>query len=219
MKIIPAILSNNPTEVKDLLYRCQDAGVDKVQVDIIDGVFADNKTVDPMVLEHIDTTVRYDIQLMTKEPINWVERCIRAGADRIIGHVEMMADQQEFVKKVTEFGLEVGLAIDLKTPVSAIDPLVINDLDVVLVMSVPAGYGGQEFDMSVMDKFSELNKLRSKDQTPFLICDDGGVTIQTAHDMAQLGVDEVAVGKRLFDGDLSTNIIKFQNAVHGRSST
>ena len=108
MQIIPSILSNNPNEARELVTRCQDAGVDRVEIDIIDGVYAANKTIDPIVFENIETAVMLDFQLMTKEPIAWVERCVRAGAERIIGHIEMMSNQREFVEKVAGFGLKVG---------------------------------------------------------------------------------------------------------------
>ncbi len=212
MKVIPSILSNDPSEVKDMLYRCQDAGVERVEIDIIDGIYANNKTIDPSALESIDVSLLIDIQLMVKEPIHWIEKSIRAGADRIIGHIEMMSDQREFIQKVQGFGCDAGLGIDLKTPISALNPAIVNDLDVVLVMSVPAGFGGQEFDLSVLEKFKQLNAIRKKDNTPFLIRDDGGVTIQNIDDVAELGVDEVSIGRRLFAGELAQNIKKFTEA-------
>ncbi len=214
MKIIPSILSNNPNEVKETLYQCQDAEVERVHIDIIDGVFANNKTIDPSALEEIETTLRYDIHLMVKEPANWIEKCIRAGADRVIGQIEMMTNQEEFVRKAQGFGIDAGLAIDLKTPVSQLSDYLLADVDLILVMSVAAGFGGQDFDDSVLDKFKELNKIRLTDSTPFKICDDGGVTIQTLPDMAELEVDEVVVGRKLFENDLAQNIQKYLQAAN-----
>lgn len=219
MKVIPSILSNNPNEVKELIYICQDAGVERVHIDIIDGQFANNKTIDPSVLETIESPLFLDFHLMTKEPLNWVERCIRAGADRIIAQVEMMSNQVEFVEKVAGFGMKVGLALDLKTSVDALDPAIVNDVDVVLVMSVPAGFGGQEFDFSILEKVKLLNQKRSQDNSPFKICDDGGVTTQNVDDVAELKVDEVVVGRKLFEGDLAHNINLYLDSANGQPST
>lgn len=213
VEIIPAILTNNTQELKDLLAKAEGV-VQRVQIDILDGVFADNKTIDPRALEAIETDLKFDFHLMVKEPVNWVERSLRAGAERIIGQVEMMTNQLEFVGKVQEVGLSVGLAIDVATGVDAIEPTILRDLDAVLVMSVPAGFGGQAFDSKVLKKIDELVEIRRSDQTPFKIIDDGGITLETIGRAHADGVDEVAVGKRIFEGDIKENIKNFQLAAH-----
>ncbi len=208
IEIIPAILTNNIGELKEKLAICEGI-VERVQIDIIDGVFANNKTIDPSVLANIDTNLKLDFHLMVDEPINWVEKCVGLGSDRIIGQIEKMSSQVEFVGKATSAGLKVGLAIDLATPVSKLDPLILNNLDVVLVMSVKAGFGGQKFDPSALLRINELNKIRSRDNTPFRICDDGGITLEWIDDVRREVVDEVSIGKRIFKGDLADNIKKF----------
>ncbi len=209
--IIPSILTSNPEEAKELITRCEGV-VDRVSIDIVDGKFAKNKTIDPSALSDIDTTLKIDYQLMVHEPVNWIERCIRGQGDRIIGHIENMSDQLEFLGKVQEAGLYIGLALDLKTDVSEIDPAILTNLDVVLVMSVPAGFGGQEFDKSVLHKVKKLDKNRIRDKTPFRIQIDGGVKLENISEIQSVGVDEVSVGRRIFEGNLSENIKKFQDA-------
>lgn len=213
MKVIPSILTNDPEDLKEKLKRAEGV-VDRVSIDIIDGVFANNKTVDPGVLEEIDTPLKIDYQLMTKEPVNWVERCVRGQADRIIGHVEMMTSQVEFIGKVGEVGLGVGLGLDMETPAEKIDSAILTDLDVVLVMSVPAGFGGQKFEPLVIEKIQQLDEIRSNDATPFVIQDDGGITFEYIDDLRLAGVDEVSIGNRIFDGDLKTNINRFLKAAY-----
>jgi len=220
IEIIPAILTNDINELKEKLALCEevqsiDLGlIDRVQIDIIDGVFANNKTIDPSVLGSIDTSLKLDFHLMVDEPISWVEKCVGLGADRIIGQIEKMSSQVEFIGKVTSTGLKVGLAIDLETPVSKLDSLVLNNLDVILVMSVKAGFGGQKFDTEVLSKIKLLDEIRSRDNTPFRICDDGGITLDKIGDVRREGVDEVSIGKRLFKGDLKENINKFRSATY-----
>lgn len=212
LKIVPSILTNDPDEAKQLIKRCEGV-VDRVSIDIIDGKFVNNKTIDPLVLMDLETNIKIDFQLMVVEPINWVEKCVRAGADRIIGHVEKMASQIEFLEKVTSLGISTGLALDLPTSVSTLDPSITSDLDVVLVMSVRAGFKGQEFDPSVLPKIVELDKIRSKDNNPFKIHVDGGVTVGVVNDIKKAGADEASVGLRIFEGDLKSNIETFSMGV------
>lgn len=211
MKIIPAILTSDLSEAREMISRCEGV-VDRVQIDVIDGIFADNKTVDPQVFFDIETDLKLDFHLMVKEPVNWVEKCVRAHADRIIGHIEHMSSQEEFIGKVQEVGLEIGLGVDIATAIEAMDETLVNSLDTILVMSVRAGFGGQEFDERALSKIEKLNEIRSLDVTPFTIMDDGGVTLSLIDDTKRAGVDEVVIGRRLFDGDLKENIERFLRA-------
>lgn len=213
IEIIPSILTNDPTELRELLSRCEGV-VERVSIDIIDGKFADNKTIEPDILFDIDTSLKIDYQLMVMEPINWVEKCVRGQADRIIGHVEKMSSQIDFVGKVQEVGASVGLALDLPTPVSKLDATILTNLDAVLIMSVQAGFGGREFSNDAIGKVKHLSEIKEHDKTPFRIQVDGGVTLEKIGKVNSAGADEVSVGRRLFDGDLSANIKKFQEEAH-----
>ena len=213
IEMIPSILTSDPEEARELIARCEGL-VDRISIDIIDGKYASNKTIDPSVFEKIDTSLLLDFQLMVYEPVNWVERCVRGQADRIIGHIEQMSDQVEFVGKVQEVGLSVGLGLDIETTVAKIDPTILTNLDIVLVMSVKAGFGGQEFDKRAINKIKELDEIRIRDDSPFKIHDDGGITLESIYNVHRMGVDEVSVGRKLFEGDLAKNLEKFQKAAH-----
>src|SRR5258706_751938 len=218
--IIPAILTDNVTELAAKVKRINDVSfvdgvnVRKIQIDIIDGVFVDNHTIDPANIVGLETDLGIDFHLMVKEPVNWVEKCANAGADRIIGQIEMMKDQIEFVGKVQETGLYVGLAVDLETPIAKLDPTILSNTDGVVLMAVKVGWGGQVFDKRVLMKIKELDEIRSRDKTPFKICVDGGETEEVIDDTYYAGADEVVIGKRLFEGDLAQNLKKFEQAVH-----
>jgi len=211
IKVIPSILTNDPDELKEMIAQVEGI-TDFVSIDIIDGKFADNKTIDPIVLSGVDTSLKLDFQLMVNEPINWVEKCASAGAERIIGHIEEMGDQVEFVGKVQEVGASIGLGIDIETPVSELDSTILTNLDAVLVMSVPAGFGGQKFDRRAIKKVKELDKIRVRDDTPYKIHVDGGVTVDNIKEIEKAGADEVSVGRMLFKGNLKENIDKFIKA-------
>lgn len=214
VEIIPAILTNDIREIEEKLTRAEGV-VKRVQIDIVDGVFAANRTIDPSFLGNIEADLSLDFHLMTKEPADWVERAVRGGADRIIGQIEKMTDQVAFIGKVAEVGLSVGLAIDLGTPVSALDPTIITNLDVVLVMAVKAGSGGQKFDERALNKIKQLDELRIRDDTPFRICVDGGETEDVIDETRFAGADEVVIGSRIFEGDLGVNLEKFRKAAYG----
>lgn len=210
VEVIPAILTNNFGEVEEKLNKLE-VLVDRVQIDIVDGVFANNKSIDPALLQPVETTLNLDFHLMTKDPINWVEKCIQGNADRIIGQIEKMDSQKEFVNKIMNKGLKPGLALDTETEVVKIDLEVVPLLDVILLMSYPAGFGGQPFDPKTYKKIDELFSLREKEKALFKICIDGGVTIDNIGKMIENGADEVAIGTRLFDGNLEENLDKFRN--------
>ena len=223
MKINPAILTADVKEALSMIGQVEEAldshirkHVDHVQVDIIDGIFVGNTTIIPEALADLDTSLQIDFQLMVREPIDWVERCVNPATDRVIGHIEQMSDQVGFVKKVQGLGYKVGLALDIKTPVYMIDPVILTNLDMVLVMSVPAGFGGKSFDKRAINKIKQLDKTRERDDTPYVICDDGGITFEFVDDLKHTGVDEVAIGRRIYKGNLKQNIEKFIEKAYGR---
>jgi len=211
MKIVPAILTDNPQELKRLVNLAEEH-FDQVQIDVLDGKFADNETIDPSVLAYVETNMNLDFQLMVQKPVSWVEKCIRAGAWRVVGHIEEMEDQFEFVKKVTESGVKVGLGLDLDTEIHKIQRKLIGDVDAIVVMSVAAGFGGQTFNDFVLEKIEQLARLKKSEGYNFQIVVDGGVTLEHMEDLAAMGVDEVVIGKRLFEGDVDDNIAKFAEA-------
>ncbi len=212
MLIIPAILTNNPKDFERLLSVC-DGVVDRVQIDVNDGSFLGEKSFLPEEMPYLDNNIYFDFHLMVKEPIHWLERCAHLGGDRVLAHIEVMSSQTSFVKECQLRGLKIGLALDVDTPVGLLDPLVLGDLDAVLLMGYPAGKGGQQFNESVFVKVQELIQMRKNDVSPFKICVDGGVWEDNIFKLYSLGVDEVAVGRRLFDGDLSVNIKRLEDRI------
>ena len=215
MQIIPSILTNNPQELKSLINLAE-GHVERIQIDIIDGKFAENKTIIPEALVYIETNLKLDFHLMVVEPVNWVESCVRAGADRIFGQVEKMTNQDEFVQKVVGTGSSVGLAIDLGTHLSALNNRLLLDIDAVLVMSVKAGFGGQVFNPSVLSKIKTLSDLKKEDPSPFQICVDGGITLSSIKSLIDAGADEASIGRRLLNENFAKNLAEYQKATHGR---
>src|SRR5581483_11466036 len=201
MIVIPAILTNDLDELTALLLKAERA-TDRVQIDVIDGKFAENETIDPQVLKNISTFLNFDFHLMVDEPVDWIDKCRSGERNRVIGQIEMMKSQGEFVQKVKERRFLAGLAIDLETPVEKLDEKVLPLVDLILLMSVKAGWGGQEFNLDVWDKIKSAVEMRKKLDADFKITVDGGVTKELISEMAGQGVNEVFVGRRIFEPDL-----------------
>jgi len=212
LEIIPTIFSNDIREVEEKILRLEGL-VKNVQIDIVDGQYVNNKTIVPSALENIDTNLGLDFHLMTKEPVDWVERAVRGGADRIIGKIEKMGNQIDFVGKVGEVGCDVGLALDISSLVSGLDSQALAGANVILVMGYPAGFEGQVFDTKAFEKIKKLSEIRQKEDLSFKILVDGGVNEINIKEIVKLGADEVAIGRRLFEGDISENIRKIQESI------
>jgi len=212
VEVIPSILTDSPNSLREMLD--QALGVaGRVHVDIIDGVYADNRTISPETLEGLKAPL-VDYHLMVNNPVVWIERCVLGQADRIVGHIEMMESQKEFIDCTHRAGSGVGLAVDLDTPVGEVESGVLCELDVVIVMSVKAGHGGQRFDSRALDKIEELDRLREDGHFKYRICDDGGIVFNNVGDVRCRGADEVNIGNRIFQGDLEKNIKDYQKAVY-----
>src|SRR5260221_2078995 len=208
MKIIPAILTNDLDQLVELEKEAEGV-VDRIQIDVIDHKFADNSTVDPSLLKNLNPNLDLDFHLMVKDPIEWIDHCVLKPKNRIIGQIAFMQSQKDFVEKVQRENCLAGLAVDLVTPIKNLDQEILPKVDVVLLMSVPAGFAGQEFSLEIWDKNERLVKIRSELNLKFKICIDGGVTKELVQQMAKAQVDEVAVGRRIFEPDLKQNLESF----------
>lgn len=189
--IIPAILEKNWEEIEKKLIVCQEFA-NTVHIDFIDGKFAPDTTfLDFEPFKNYSNYFTLEAHLMTEEPINHLDRLFKSGFKRFIGQVEKMADQVEFVAKGESLG-SVGLALDLSTPISEIK-VPFDDLDQILLMSVPAGESGQIFDNSVIEK---ITTLRSKYLGNIEL--DGGINDQTLPLAKEAGASMFCVTSFLF---------------------
>lgn len=171
-EVIPGILDKNWSEIERKIETIKTFS-NKIHIDIIDGKFADNLTfLDPTPFSKFTNEIYLEAHLMVDEPINYLDSFSKAGFKRFIGHIEKMSDQEEFVARGELLG-EVGLALDFQTQVDEIK-VPLDDLDFVLVMTIQAGFSGQEFQDSALEKVKEL---RSKTQIPIEV--DGGINEQT----------------------------------------
>lgn len=189
IKVVPGILESNKGEVERKIEKVKDI-VDEVMVDIIDGKFASNKTIEVEDLADIYGEMSLGVQLMVEEPVKQLNDCAEVGVDLAIGQIELMRDQMEFIRKARSLEILPGLALDLKTPIEDIEEEAIVKVSEILLMSVPAGFSGQSFDDKVLDK---IKRLRADVRFKGNIWVDGGVNEKTIEKCVRAGANRLSV--------------------------
>jgi ribulose-phosphate 3-epimerase len=219
MTVYPAILSDSSEVVAQQLELAQFSDdVETVQIDIIDGWFADNVTVTPTDLVGLDFgELTLDLHLMTEEPLDFVYEARDSKKDlpirAIIAQVEHMSNQADFIKDVRNQEWKVGLSLNLFTPIDAIDLESWEYLDAVQVMGIEAGFQGQTFHPTALDTIREVAKKVGQLDRPIELIVDGGVTLELLGRLQELGVSSVAVGSGLWSApDVEAAIRQFAAA-------
>jgi ribulose-phosphate 3-epimerase len=192
VKIVPAILTDDPERLADMVRQAE-AFADYAQFDIMDGEFVPSRSVTHEDLAGIHTGLTWEAHLMTMRPEDHLEGFRRAGAKRAIFHYEATTSPLEVIDVARNLGLEVGLAVNPETPVSAIAPL-LGAIDIVLLLSVHPGYYGRGFIQDVLSKIPEVRAMRQSLEIGL----DGGVKESNIGQIARSGVDFVCVGSAIF---------------------
>ncbi len=203
IEIIPAIIPKNLQEIEEKI-KLVEPYVNWVQLDVMDGEFVDNKTWNnPNDLKKIKTSLKLEAHLMINNPEEMIDDWINSGLKRIIIHYEATNKHKEIIEKVKEARLEIGLAINPETSIEVIDEF-IKDINLVLIMSVHPGFGGQDFLNESVDKIRQLRE-RYKNVN---IEVDGGVNLETASNIIQAGANILISGSAIFKSNNIEQTIK-----------
>lgn len=211
MTIIPTIFDKDYREAEKKLEMVKGL-VKWVQFDVTDNVFTPGKTFELELLGKFGiemTDFLYDIHLMVKEPIKWLEKCLFVNASRVIGQVEMMDNIDSFVKKSKDIGFETGIAYDWDTKIGKIP----REVDLVLLMGRKAGFVSSTLENGVFEKIEKLIKIRESDFLEFRIGIDGGVNLENIHELKISGADFVYCGGAVFSGNVKNNLELLQKKI------
>jgi ribulose-phosphate 3-epimerase len=199
IKIAPSILSADFARLGDEIAAAAAAGADQIHVDVMDGHYVPNITIGPVVVKSIRriTDLPLDVHLMISEPARYVQAFADAGANALTVHVEADPHLHRTVQHIHDVGLKAGVALNPATPVAALSAIV-ADVEIVLVMSVNPGFGGQAFIPGSVEKIAALRALLDGAGLRPDLAVDGGISVETAGLVVSAGVDVLVAGSAIF---------------------
>lgn len=199
MKLSPSILSSNFANLQGEIEKIEKGGADYVHLDVMDGIYVPNITFGAPIIKKIRpvTSLPFDVHLMISQPERFIEDFVKAGADIITVHAEATTHLHRTIQYIKSFGVKAGVSLNPATPLSVLD-YVIEDLDLILIMSVNPGFGGQSFIPQVKEKIRSTRKLIDDKKLDILLEVDGGVKLDNAKEIMNLGANMLVVGSDIF---------------------
>ena len=200
VKIAPSILSADFSKLGEEISDVEKGGAELIHVDVMDGHFVPNITIGPLIVESIRpiTKLPLDVHLMIENPDQYIESFAKAGADYITVHVEACRHLHRTIQLIKSFGVKAGVVLNPATPVQLIEPI-LEELDIVLLMSVNPGFGGQKFIPSVLNKIKQVRDLAKQKGVQLEIEVDGGVNEQTARLCIEAGATILVAGSAVYN--------------------
>lgn len=208
----PSLLSIDFNNIEENANILDAAGVKWYHLDVMDGVFVKNISFGPPVIKSIRkiTKAFFDVHLMIEEPIRYIDAFKEAGADLLTVHYEACRELDDTIAAIKKAGLKVGISINPETREEVVKPY-LDKVDMILVMSVRPGFGGQKF---IPDSIQKLEKIKawSEEINPELLIEvDGGITTDNAGSVLKAGANVIVAGSAVFNGDINANIRAFED--------
>jgi ribulose-phosphate 3-epimerase len=199
-KIAPSILSANFAKLGEEIKAVEQAGADYIHVDVMDGHFVPNITIGPLIVEAIKpvTTLPLDVHLMIEHPDKYIDSFVKAGADIISVHVESSKHLHRTIQLINDSGVKAGVVLNPATPAEMIEPI-LEYVDLVLVMTVNPGFGGQQFISSTLPKIQKISRWIKESDLSVELEVDGGVNAKTARLCVEAGADVLVAGSAIFN--------------------
>ncbi len=215
IQISPSILSADFSQLGNEIKRLEEGGADLIHVDVMDGHFVPNLTIGPPVIKNLRkyTNLPFDVHLMISPVHEYIEKYAEAGADIITIHPEATENLKASIDLIKKFGKKVGVSLNPKTEIKTIIDE-IDYIDLILVMSVNPGFGGQKFMPEVIDKIKKLKKIKDENNYKFSIEVDGGINFSNSKIVLEAGADILVSGTTIFkenNGDIKSNIEKLKS--------
>ena len=210
IQISPSILSADFSQLGAEIQRLEEGGADMIHVDVMDGHFVPNLTIGPPVIKALrkKCSIKFDVHLMISPVHKYIEAYSDAGADIITIHPEATDNLEESILKIKSLNKKVGVSLNPETKIDLIIDY-LEKIDLVLIMSVNPGFGGQKFMPEVLDKIRELKKIQSKNNLNFDIEIDGGINFDNCQSAIEAGANILVSGTTVFksnNGDIKKNI-------------
>jgi ribulose-phosphate 3-epimerase len=210
IQISPSILSADFSQLGNEIKRLIDAGADMVHVDVMDGHFVPNLTIGPPVIKALkkNSSIPFDVHLMISPVHKYIEAFANAGADIITIHPEATEDLQNSINKIKELKKKVGISLNPETKIDVVKKF-LNQIDLILIMSVNPGFGGQKFMPEVLEKIKDLVNIQKKEGINFDIEIDGGINFENSKLAIEAGANILVSGTTIFksnDGNIKKNI-------------
>ena len=200
IKISPSILSADFTRLADQVHEAEEAGVDYIHVDVMDGHFVPNITIGPLVVKALRpiTKLPLDVHLMIENPEFYIEDFSKAGADIITVHQEATPHLHRTIQQIHDLGIKAGVSINPSTSVRTLDEI-ICDVDLILVMSVNPGFGGQSYIHSCTNKIRKVREMLDERGFSADLEVDGGVNVDTVNEVISAGANAFVAGSAIFN--------------------